>query len=824
MRCKLILSMLALVPFLAHAQVIGDCEGAIVLCGDLYTEDQAPLTFGDTYEWTGGCNASVEQNSVWYTFTVQTPGELSFTLTPNNLNDDYDWGLFNITDGGCAGVTLQDGSSPEVSCNSWGTFGVNGATGISTDQGGSGNSNGPGNLNGPPFNGDLPVTVGETFALVVMNWSNSQFGYSIDFGESTASLYDDVSPVLESITTDCANQTFTLTFSEPIVILSVDLLDFTLTGPGGTFTAVNVDSQTENASYDSVLVVSFNEQISVPGTYTLNIQDEGGYVEDPCGNLAINTLDVLINDPVIVDIVTTDACNGVNGGFEITNIDGGQSPFVIYLENVIQNGQDFQNLNAGLYDVLIVDDLECEVALTVEVPDHQLSLNIPPQDGINCSNGITIQGITVEPDQDVDIEWTFEPGNGNIVNGANTLSPMIDQPGTYTITVTDPLDGCSYSAEVEIEQGLLDNTPPTITAVQAECGSNSILLTFSEPVETATVESGDFSIDSGNVNLPINDVEPALGQNNFESVYLITLDGSISESGLYTIDLTSTSDFILDQCGNEAIGDFDVELFALITYDVEATVACNGTDGTIEVSNIEGGGEPFTFLLNGQPQNDLSLDDVNDGGYTIVIQDEHGCVTEQEIEVPAHFISVTVPLQDSLTCEIPVMSIEGLAVSPDQEVSYQWNVSGNDGLITSGAQTASPDVAEPGIYAVTVTDPETGCSASAVVEVPAGQVYGVDLSSLTFPNVVTVNSDGKNDYWAPYLALNPSYDLGVIFDTYELTIYNRWGNKIYESSGGRTEWEVSDVMEGTYFYTVKYAANCGDSVNEQREGIITILR
>ena len=178
---------------------ISDCNGAIVLCGDLYTETQASLNAGNVIEATGGCNQGVEQNSVWYTFTVQADGNLSFILDPLNDVDDYDWGLFNITTGGCAGLGT---TSPEVECNSYGDFSFNGPTGISSANGGAGTSNGPGTAFGPPFNADLPVVVGQTYALVVMNWSNSLEGYTIDFGQSTASLYDQVPPVPISATTD----------------------------------------------------------------------------------------------------------------------------------------------------------------------------------------------------------------------------------------------------------------------------------------------------------------------------------------------------------------------------------------------------------------------------------------------------------------------------------------------------------------------------------------------------------------------------------------------------------------------------------------------
>ena len=102
---------------LARAQSISDCEGAITLCGDLYTETDASFNSGAIQEFTGICNQNLEQSSVWYSFTVQEDGLLSFILDPLNPMDDYDWGLFDITTGGCEGIgtaLLQSGGGMQL--------------------------------------------------------------------------------------------------------------------------------------------------------------------------------------------------------------------------------------------------------------------------------------------------------------------------------------------------------------------------------------------------------------------------------------------------------------------------------------------------------------------------------------------------------------------------------------------------------------------------------------------------------------------------------------------------------------------------------------
>lgn len=545
---KFLIFAFSIVSFSAIAQTsISDCEGAIVLCGDLYTETQASFNTGNIYEPTGACNNGLEQSSVWYTFTVQTDGNLSFILDPLNDVDDYDWGLFNITTGGCAGIGT---TSPEVECNSYGDFTFNGPTGISTLNGGTGSSNGPGNVSGPPFNADLPVVVGQTYALVVMNWSNSLDGYTIDFGQSTASLYDQVPPVLVSAVTDCSNLSVVLTFSEPIVGTSVQPSDFVVTGPSGTITVQSVTAN--NPTMADVFTVQLANQVLIGGTYDLNITNTTGFVEDACGNL----------------------------------------------------------------------------------------------------------------------------------------------------------------------------------------GTQSITFEISDP----------------------------------------------------------------------------------INFEVATTSACNGFGGSVSVSNIIGGDGNYTFNFNGTDQTQLSLSDVVGGDYTAIITDGNLCFRSISVTVPNQDIQVSIPSQDSLTCLNSANEIIGVEVIPAQNVSYSWT---GEGLTSS--TIPNPVATAPGPLSLIVTNLDNGCSDSETVEIYAGEVYALDLSTMVLPNILTLKKDDLNDFWRAALSSEPLLDLTVLFQEYDLTVFNRWGSVVFESSANSKYWNANDVTPGTYFYLFHYKTDCGTAIEETVEGKILVV-
>ncbi len=454
MRRLSVLCILAFIHFhTLFAQTnTGDCEGAIVLCNDLYTEETAPPGTGNVYEYTGVCNNNLETMSLWYTFTVQQDGNLSFVLTPGDGADDYDWGLFDITAGGCAGISAG-GSSPEVSCNSWGTLnGENGATGISTSDGGTGNSNGPGDLNGPPFNADLPVTTGQTFALVVMNWSNSQNGYTIDFGGSTATIYDDVNPTIVEVTPNCSNTEFHITFSENIINETAESLDFLISGASGDYSITTVEADDPGVPMDDGYTLTLSQSIIEAGTYTLIVSNASGNVEDACGNLAIDeTFEIELFAPLAFDTTITTACNGVGGSIQLTNITGGEPPYIFEVNNQAYNEFTATGLTDGNYAISIVDANNCEITFDLEVPDNPISLELPAQDSLSCANTeVEITGLQLSPDQPVDYSWAYESNGQFGPLSTNSSTPALSAAGTYQVTATNTNNGCSAAITFEL--------------------------------------------------------------------------------------------------------------------------------------------------------------------------------------------------------------------------------------------------------------------------------------------------------------------------------------------------------------------------------------
>jgi len=334
----LILILLCLVNTIkSQTPTVQDCLGAIPICAQIYSETTSPSGSGNYPNEINGtsqggiCCMDNELNSIWYTFTVNQSGNFGFTLTPNNPIDDYDWAMFNITNGSCEDI-FND-ISMQVSCNAAGGGSCNGNTGANggsnyNNQGAGCNSNPPSQFAGnSPDNALVPVSLGNTYALVISNWSNSTNGYTIDFGvSSNIGIIDMINPEISDIILpgDCGDDQIEVTFSEYIQCNTINSSNFVLTGPGGQYTtSVSSNSCNQGGQYDNIFTLDINPTISEIGDYTISlISDGSSEVLDLCENPS--TLSsynfTILNSPLTnIDIGNdTIVCEGESVTFNVS--------------------------------------------------------------------------------------------------------------------------------------------------------------------------------------------------------------------------------------------------------------------------------------------------------------------------------------------------------------------------------------------------------------------------------------------------------------------------------------------------------------------------
>ena len=245
---------------------------AFPVCGtDVFQQTSVPVCGGTTVTAPGCTNAVLSDlNPYWYRFTCFTAGTLGFVITPNNIGDDYDWQLFDIT--GRNPNDVYSVPSLFVACNWSGETGITGASN-------AGNSlivcATTGGEFRPLFSSMPTLIQGHEYILLISHFSGSdQSGYALSFGGGTASITDPTEPALLRARAICDGIKMTVKLNKRMKCssLNADGSDFTVTpafAPIVSAEGVNCDG---GFDMDSVILTLASPV--PPGNYTITVKND----------------------------------------------------------------------------------------------------------------------------------------------------------------------------------------------------------------------------------------------------------------------------------------------------------------------------------------------------------------------------------------------------------------------------------------------------------------------------------------------------------------------------------------------------------------------
>lgn len=810
-----------------------NCGTAAVLCNNLsFTQGTSSAGFGtQEVSINNSCFGGGERQSKWYKFTVGCDGTLEFMITPSNYSsstqsgDDYDWALWDVSAGTCP--TTANTAFDAVACN-W--SGCSGATGLASDPLTSfssaastnyqaNNPSGPGTCNpgtGLPFQWEntINVTAGQTYALLIDNYSVSNSGFSFTFG-GTATIGPDAN--FSYTATGCNAYNFTKTCQ---VTNSTFLWTFgdgntsTLQNPSHTFTSSGVFTVTLEVTdnlgctrtYSETFTVGFPDvtagsaqvitcsspTVAVTASSTVSGATfswagagivSGGATASATVN-ASGTYTVTVTNPAnactnttTVAVTTNTTTPNVNAGSDATltcaatnvaltgsSSTGGATfswagPSVVSgatTATVTVNG-------AGTYTLTVTNPANGCTATdqAVVTPDANIpNANAGSDQSLTCSvTSLNLNGSSSTGG--VTYAWTG-PG---ITAGAATATATVNAAGTYTLTVTNPGNGCTATDQVVVA---LNNTAPNANAgsdAVITCSSPTVGLTGSSTTGGVSYSWAGTGITSGaatttptinaagnftlavtnpvngctatdvatvttNTTLPnasagsaqvidcVNSTVPLSGSSTTGGVSFAWTGPTITAgatnasatagaAGTYTLTVT-----------NPANGCVNTSTVAVTTNTVapnvnagsDATLTCVITSLNLTGSSSTGGA---TFLWAGPgittspATNTITVNAT--GTYTLTVTNPvNGCTaTDQAVVSPdANLPNANAGSDAVLTCTVTSIGLTGSSTTPS--VSYLWTGPG----ITAGAATATPTVNAAGTYTLTVTNTANGCSST----------------------------------------------------------------------------------------------------------------
>jgi len=225
------------------------------------------------------------------------------------------------------------------------------------------------------------------------------------------------------------------------------------------------------------------------------------------------------------------------------------------------------------------------------------------------------------------------------------------------------------------------------------------------------------------------------------------------------------------------------------------TVLCLGNTMKLDAGN----GYASYLWQDGTDKESIEVAD--SGTYWVRLTGKNGCMNTDTT-----FISSIEPLPLSfLPTDTVICASEFLELKPILSYkSYLWN---------TGETASSIQIKDAGLYTLGVVD-MYGCEGNDSIRVETKKCpFGI-----YFPNAFTPNKDGRNDIFKPVILGRPA--------VYHLSIYNRWGQQIFESSDPGQGWDgmiKNRAQEsGTYIWTCTYQFESQEKTI--RKGSFLLLR
>jgi len=777
-----------------------------------------------------GCLLSGETVSTFITINVVTNGTLAWSMI-GTQGGCFDWIMWpNNTGNACAGI--NGNTLPPISCNWNGS--CNGNTGMAP----------PGNL--PPggsqssYENPLTVTAGQSFILCLSNYSFTNQNVNLNFfgtaqvvcgvsaADQTICLGNSTSVTIATpgytnpsfnwlVTTGVANPTAGTTTVNPTVTTTYsvvvtqpamgttpmlqDTATFTITvanppapnaGPDQTVClgqvihlTGSVGSATNTANWQAIVppgltppaTAAFspnfssmtpNVTVNQPGVYKFILRE----TSTVCGIIR-DTVVVTVSQLQIAAATTNPVCNGSSDGtITITSVGASQYSF--------NNGVTWQASNtqggfaAGTYTVCAKNTLGCQKCTTVTLTDPPLIVMSVANDTTICQNGTA----TI---------WASATG------GATYSYHWDHSPSLVAVTQVTPAVSAYYPVQAESNLGCWSNRDSIYVMM------NPVLSAIMSP-DAFTCPGYEDSLTvvaSGGIGAPYtitwNTGQTDVGTQSTlndaplqTTTYSVTIDDVCETTPITISGIINAYPVPVPQIGIDMPPKCEPAVFALY----------NTTDPTMSQNTI-------WRISNGDEFMDvdtLTTFSMMNGTYDVqlIVTSPDGCIDSTTFTDTLTVMQT--PVADFKWSPDPITMFNTQVLFTEYSLyanTYEWSFPGaSPNSSTNNDQTVLYPDGQTGTYLVTlIATSYLGCADTVTKEVvilPEVIIYA--------PNTFTPDGDEFNQSWRIYIEGVDEFD-------FELQIFNRWGEIIWESHDVNASWDGTYngklVPLGTYTWLVR---------------------
>ena len=600
----------------------------------------------------------------------------------------------------------------------------------------------------------------------------------------------------------------------------------------------------------------------IAGTYDVVITDS---------NSCVTLYAVTVTEPDAPLFLSMDsinvACFGdTTGSIDLSAADG--TPGYAYLWNTGDTIQDLDSLVTGTYQVIVTDTNQCVDSLSIFInqPLAPIALSTTQVDILCFGDATGAVDLTVTGGTPSSTGYIYDWNNGAFIT-----QDLVDIPfGPYAVVVSDSLlcsDTISVvltqpAAPIDIDFTILDVScfGDSTGNVLAEISggtvpyqwnwdfpiADTILFIDSLPIgdyvlnvidsnncvytETATITQPDAPL-----TVTYDEMMPSCFEYSNGELTLIPVGGTAPYTYLWNtsdttigIDSLETGNFsaeILDTLGCftsiEIFLDEPPEL--QISLDVDVLSGCsplvvqftNTSNATADCEWDFGNGNTFNGCEN-------VFNSYETGGLysvSLTAYDDNGCFNDVTYN---DFITVyqtpTAAMNIDPVYLFPDVPTTNISNESDGGDTYVWNMgeSEQDFLgFEPGVYTYSPNIVDT-FYVNLLALTDEGCT-----DTTQGMVIFFNDPFLYAPNTFTPDGNNVNDLWIPVYS-SPQY-----VKRYNLDIYNRWGERVFETTDISQGWDATHnggqlCQDGIYTWKINF--RWYDQRTFQLTGHITLIK
>jgi gliding motility-associated-like protein len=551
---------------------------------------------------------------------------------------------------------------------------------------------------------------------LIFNWSTTNGQFITDTDTTlTPSIISEGLYILEvtDTTTNCTALAQIIVTLDTIAPIADAGLDLTLTCTVASDTLIGTNSSTG----DNIVYIWTNEAgdtismepfaiVDEAGTYCLEVLNtDSGCSSVDCADVTVDAeLPVIssanfiqsltcVNDTLVLqpDMITSPNTPYAVVWFPATDIIGPTN-----LDSAIVD-------QPGIYQIRVIDP----VTGCVGVGDFVIDEDITPPTAdagmdatIDCNNeSVTIGSDNSSIGDDFTYLWV-NTVDGETPNPDNTIMTDVMTPGTYELTITNVINGCTATDDVVVGENLVT---PVVVITDPET------ITCTEPCVSLTATAGGLT--------DITVVWTGLDGGAADPVDALVT--SVCVAGNYEISVTNNENGCITLDTVLVEEDLSVPVISIATpadftcADESIQIDASATGAESDFSTIEWTGPgtitPATgsFIVSVDMPGDYELQ---------VINVSNGCEATQVVTVVSDMVAPIADAgeDDALFCG-DVGVLDGFGSSQGDDFEYLWTAI--EGVILEDPATVlDPMVEGAGIYELLVTDISNGCTSTDTVE------------------------------------------------------------------------------------------------------------